>query len=92
MSKVQLKKKFTMTLDEVHEGLEKLGAGLKESFGMDYKWEGKNRVSFSHKYGKGHVDIQGNELVLEIKLGMMYMAMAPMVKKRITELADEYVT
>lgn len=92
MSKVQLKKKFTMSLDEVREGLEKLGAGLKETYGMDYQWEGKNRVSFSHKSGKGHVEIQGNELVLEIKLGMMYMAMAPMVKKRITELADEYVT
>ena len=92
MSKIHLKKKFTMTLDEVHEGLEKLGAGLKEAYGMEYEWQGKNRVNFHHKSGKGHIEIHGNELVLDLKLGLMYSAMAPVVKRRITELADEYVT
>ena len=92
MSKIYLTKPFTMTLEEVREGLEKLGGGLKESYGMDYKWDGKNKVIFKHKAGRGHVEIRGNELVLDLKLGIMYAAMAPVIKKRITEMADEYVT
>ena len=92
MSRIHLTKKFTMTLEEVRVGLEKLGAGLQESYGMEYKWEGKNKVAFKHKAGHGHVEIRGDELVLDLKLGLMYSAMSSMVKKRITELADEYVT
>jgi putative polyhydroxyalkanoate system protein len=92
MSKVQLKKTFTMTLDEVREGLEKLGAGLKKAQGMNYQWESQDRIVFTHKSGKGFVEIRGNELVLELKLGMMYAAMAPMVKNKITDLANEHIT
>lgn len=92
MATIQLKKAFTMSLVEVREGLEKLGAGLKEAQGMEYHWEGENKVAFSHKSGKGHVEIKGKEVVLELKLGMLYSAMAPMVKSKLTELADEYIS
>ena len=60
--------------------------------GMNYQWEGQDRIVFNHKSGKGFVEIRGNELVLELKLGMMYAAMAPVVKSKITALANEYVT
>jgi len=92
MSKIHLQKTFTMTLDEVREGLERLGEGLKQAQGMNYRWENENKVSFSHKSGSGSVEIKGSEIVLDLKLGLMYSAMAPMVKKKITELADEYIS
>lgn len=92
MASIHLKKAFTMSLAEVREGLEKLGAGLKQAQGMEYRWEGENKVTFSHKSGKGYIAIQGKEIVLELKLGIMYSAMAPMVKKKLTELADEYIS
>lgn len=92
MAKVKLSKSFTMSLDEVREGIQKLADGLQEQQGMKYEWKGSDRIEFSHKSAKGFLQIEGNELVLELKLSMLYAAMASTVKKKITELADEHVT
>lgn len=91
MAKVKITKTFTMPLDEVREGLEKIGKGLEAEHGLKYSWKHDDRVEFTHKSVKGFVEIQGNELLLELKLSMMFAAMAPVVKKRITEMADEHI-
>ena len=80
-----------MPLHEVREGVEKLGQGLQKEHGLKYRWESDCRVSFNHKAAKGFIEIQGNKLVLELKLGMLYVAMAPVVRKKLMEFADEYL-
>ncbi len=91
MSKVSLTREFTIPLQEVREGVEKLGKGLEDEHGLKYQWEGEDRVSFNHKAAKGFIEIRGNKVVLELKLGMLYVTMAPIIKKRLTEFADEHL-
>ena len=92
MTKIRMTKDFTMPLDEIHEGIEKLGVALKENYGFEYKWEGKDRIEFKNKGAKGYIEIQGITIKLSIKLGMMYMAMAPMIKTKLEEFVNENIS
>ena len=92
MSKVVVRKPFTMDLTEVRTGLEKLAQGLANEQGMKYQWKGDDRVEFSHKTAKGFIEIQGSELLLELKLSLLYAAMSSVVKNKIIALADEYIS
>lgn len=91
MATVQLKKTFTMAHDEVRHGIEQLGQGLEKEHGLQYRWESDNKAVFQHKAAKGHIAISGNEVHLVLKLGMMYSAMAPIIKSRISAMAEEYI-
>jgi putative polyhydroxyalkanoate system protein len=92
MTTIHFKKDFTMGQDEVRAGIDKLGLGLQKDHGLKYHWENDHRAVFHHKAAKGHVVIKGNEIELELKLGLMYAAMAPIVKNRIAALADKYIS
>lgn len=92
MATVHFKKVFTMGHDEVRHGIEQLGQGLQKEHGLKYHWESDNKAVFQHKAAKGHIAIDGNEIHLVLKLGMMYAAMAPVIKSRITAMAEEYIS
>jgi len=91
MAKIQLSKAFTMDLSDIKAGMLELAEGLQKEYGMKYKWDGEESISFTHKAGKGSLRIEGNELVLSIKLSMLYSATAPVVKKRISDWAEEHI-
>lgn len=92
MATIHYKKAFTMSIEEVREGIEKLGQGL-QSHGLKYHWENAERAVFSHKGGKGFIVIKGNQVELELKLqGFKYAAMAPLIKNRIVSMAEEYIS
>ncbi|HEY9032583.1 MAG TPA: polyhydroxyalkanoic acid system family protein [Pseudomonadales bacterium] len=92
MSTVHFKKAFTMNLEDVRHGIEQLGQGLQKEHGLKYHWEGQHKAVFQHKAAKGHIAIKGNEIQLELKLGLMYAAMAPLIKSRIAAMADQYIS
>lgn len=92
MAKVRLTKPFTMCIDEVRQGMQDIAQRLQDEQGMSYKWVGDDRVEFSHKTGKGSLQVEGKVLVLELKIGLLYSAAAPMVKKKVMEFADKYIT
>ncbi len=91
MAKVSITRSFTLDLEEVKAGMQTLADGLKSEHGMQYQWVSETQIDFKHKAGKGSLTIVGSELQLNLKLSMMYAAMAPIVKKRIHEWADEYI-
>lgn len=91
MATIEYGKPFTMTQDEVRLGIEKLAQNLKQDQGMEYRWENENKVSVKHKAAKGFVEIRGNEVYLELKLGLLFSAMAPMFRSKIKEVADKYI-
>ena len=92
MAKIEINKAFTMDLDEVRAGMEKMAESLKSEHGMQYQWDTDDSISFKHKAGKGSLRIVGNELQLSLKMSMLYAAMAPVVRSRINEWADEYIS
>lgn len=91
MATIKVNKAYTMPMDELKQGIEKLGENLKAENGLEYHWETEQKVSLKHKAGKGDLKIEADQVVLQLKLGMLYSAMAPMIKKRIVELADELI-
>ena len=91
MAKVRISKVFTMPLDQVVEGMERIATELNKEHGMKYAWVSEQKVEFSHKAGKGFLAIEGTELILDMKISLLYAAMAPVVKKRVLEFADEYI-
>lgn len=91
MSKVSITRSFTIELDEVKAGMQTLADGLKKEHGMQYKWVSETEIDFKHKAGKGNLKVVGNEMHLTIKLSFLYSSMAPVIKKRINDWADEYI-
>jgi putative polyhydroxyalkanoate system protein len=91
MANINIKKAFTMPVDEVRKGIEKMAASLKKEQGMSYAWVSEDRVEFSHKTGKGSLAIEGGELVMQLKIGLLYSAVAPMVKQKIQNYADKHI-
>lgn len=92
MAKVKLSKPFTMDLEQVRKGMQDIADHLSSEEGMKYSWASEDRLEFSHKTGKGSLHIAGQELVLELKISMLYAAAAPVVKKKIMAFADEYIS
>lgn len=78
-----------MSLQQVREGVERLGQELQNEHGLKYQWQGDDRVNFNHKAVKGFVEIQDNKLILELKVGMLYVVMVPLIKKQLVEFLDE---
>ena len=91
MAKVKLSKHFTMNLEQVRNGMQEIADHLASEEGMKYRWVNEDRIEFSHKSGKGSLQISGSELKLELKIGMLYAAAAPLIKKKIMGFADEYI-
>lgn len=91
MSKIELTKTFTDDITEIRAGIERIGEGLKAEHNLNYSWVNADKVEFKHKSASGFIEIVGDEIILKMKLSLLYAAMAPVVKRRITELADEYI-
>ena len=91
MAKIHIKRAFTMDLDELQKGMQDLADQLQSEHGMQDAWKNPQQIDFKHKAGKGSLAIEGKHLVLSLKLGMLYAAMAPVVKSRINAWADEYI-
>lgn len=91
MANINIKKAFTMPVDDVRQGIEKMAASLKKDQGMNYSWVSEDRVEFSHKTGKGSLAIEGDELVMQLKIGLLYSAVAPIVKQKIQNYADKHI-
>jgi len=92
MAKIHIKKAFTMSHDEVREGIEKLGQAMQQEQGMKYQWSGDDKVLFEHKAAKGFIQINSDSVELELKVSFLYSAMAPVMRNKIEEVANRYIT
>ena len=79
-----------MSKEEVTDGLEALASKLQQKQGIAYHWQG-DKVVFSHKAGKGSIEVVGQDVILKLKLGLLYAAMAPAIKKQIQIYADHHI-
>lgn len=91
MATIKLNKKFTMPVEQVREGIEKLGESLQKEQGMKYRWESDNKALFQHKTAKGFICIKDDCVELELKVGLLFSAMAPLLKSKIEEMANQYI-
>lgn len=91
MATIKVNKTFTMSIEQVRLGIEKLGEQLQKEQGMKYSWESENKALFQHKAAKGFICIKEDCVELELKMGMLYSAMAPLLKSKIQEMADQYI-
>lgn len=91
MASIEIKKAYTMSKTEITEGLEALAKKLQKKQGIQYQWENDEKIAFKHKAAKGSIVIKETEIVLQLKLGILYAAMAPMFKKQIQSYADQYI-
>lgn len=91
MATINLEKQFTMPLDEVRKGIEKIANSLENDQGMKWSWQNEDAIEFSHKAGKGTLAIAGDKLVMQLKIGMLYAAVAPVVKKKVQDYADKHI-
>jgi putative polyhydroxyalkanoate system protein len=91
MAKIEVTKNYSDDITAIREGIEKLGQDLQREHKLNYTWVNDDRVEFKHKSASGFIQIEAEQIVLKMKLSMLYAAMAPVVKARINELADQYI-
>lgn len=91
MSDIHIERTFTMPVDELKQGIEKLAQQLQSEHGLKYQWDNDSQVSFQHKAAKGQVQISGDTVQLTFKLGLLYKPMAGVIRSQINALADEHL-
>ena len=91
MTTINVEKKFTMPIEDVRKGMEKIAKSLEQGQGMTWQWDNEDCVSFSHKAGKGTLFIEGDKLLMQIKMGILFAAVAPMIKKKVEAYAAKHI-
>ena len=90
MSTIRVSRSFTQDIETVREAAEELAQELASNYGIRYSWQG-NTASVSGKGVKGSLQLSDNELLVEMKLGMLASAFAPQLRKAVDDYLDKYL-
>ncbi len=92
MSKIQVCRPHTLGEQDCQNLAQELLNKLVEKFGGSYKPVG-NHYTYRHTAGVNATVEPGNEeLVVNVKLGMMARAFAPQLESEMNKVLDEYLT
>lgn len=92
MSKIQVCRPHDLGEEECQTLAEKLLNKLVEKFGGKYQSNGGN-YSYRHTAGvTAVVEPKGDELVVNVTLGMMARAFAPQLESEMNKVLDEYLS
>lgn len=73
MSTVKVECGHQLPMDRAREAIDRLGADLKEKYGMKLEWSG-NQAQLKGTGASGSVVVEGQRVVVTVKLGMLAKA------------------
>jgi putative polyhydroxyalkanoate system protein len=84
MANVHIVQEHALTPKKAREAAEKVAAKLAEDFELDYAWEG-DVLRFERSGVSGSLTLSKHKAEMELKLGFLYGAFAPMIEAKASE-------
>lgn len=88
MATIHIKRKHHLDHESVRKEVQDLAEKLSKDLSASYKWQG-DRLTFKRSGASGHIDISGDEVDVEIKLGLVLTPLKGTVEKTVTTYLDE---
>ena len=88
MASIKIKRKHTLSHDEVVRAVQNLADELAEKLDADYEWEGDD-LCFSRSGASGKVCVGEQDLEVDIKLGMLLTPLKGKIEQTVNDYLDE---
>lgn len=89
MATISLRKKHSKPQTEVKAMVDDLAQSLGRRYDATTRWEGDNTVLIKHARLNGRLEIHKNEVVVEVKLGMLAGAFKGTIESELRRALDE---
>jgi putative polyhydroxyalkanoate system protein len=87
MANIRIKRSHRLGLDNARSEVEKIAKSLKSDLQADYQWSG-NKLLFKRSGASGTIDVGGNYIDLDIKLGLLLSPMKGQIESSINQKLD----
>ncbi len=89
MAKISLRKKHSKSQSEVKAMVDDLARSLAERYDASTRWEGDHAVVIKHARLNGRLEILSDEVLVEVKLGMLAGAFKGTIESELRRALDE---
>lgn len=91
MSRINIKKDFTLSIDELKKLLDELAEDMHSRYQMDCNWQSDSCMSFKRSGAKGEIDIVDNRITFTLNLGIILSAFKKPIEKDIQKFISENI-
>ena len=88
MSHIDIVRKHTLSHEQARKAAEDVAAHLNERFNLNYRWEGDS-LHFKRSGVDGRLDITELEVRVRAQLGLLMLAMRPLLEEQINRYLDK---
>lgn len=89
MAKISLRKKHSKPQSEVRAMVDELARSLGKRYDATTRWESDSAVLIKHSRLNGRLEIYEDEVVVEVKLGMLAGAFKGTIESELRRALDE---
>lgn len=83
MANIHLVRQHSFTLEEMRSKIDLMMKSIEDKLAFDSEWENESEFYFRRKGANGRILISGDQLELNLNLGLMYRAMSAQIEKKI---------
>lgn len=87
MSRIHIQRSHNLTVDEARAKAQEVEKKLHERYGLRTTWEG-NTVHIEGKGVKGTLSLQGDQVVVDLKLGLAVRMFAKKIEESVGRSLD----
>jgi putative polyhydroxyalkanoate system protein len=82
MPQINIYRKHSLSRDQARRAAENVAEQLNDRFQLHYSWEGDS-LHFKRLGLNGHLELKASEVRLRINLGLMMLALKPVLEQEI---------
>lgn len=88
MSEIITRRTHGKSLSEARAAAEIMAVQLQKEFNLDYAWDG-DVMDFRRPGLSGELTLDGQDVVLRIRLGLVLSALKPKIEREVNKYLDE---
>jgi putative polyhydroxyalkanoate system protein len=90
LSNIDIRIAHSYPIGRARKQAERVAKQLKERYALDYAWSG-DTLEFAHQGVTGAVDVTPTEVVVRVRLGLLFSFLKPQIEKQIWhELSKDF--
>ena len=87
MARIHIKRQHELDHETVRSEVEGLAEKLADELSASYSWKG-DRLEFKRSGASGYLDVSGQQLEVDIKLGMLLTPLKSTIESKINSYLD----
>lgn len=86
---ITIRHKHDKPHDRARELAEQVAQAMQQEFAIDYRWDG-DEMNFQRPGVSGQLILNPGEVVMEVKLGFLLMALKPKIESEARKFLDQH--